>query len=97
MSNDEVNVRHTLSIIQAAVPIGNGDMFPNYHNAATLCEHMEQSLSAWEEKEFVANAIAAFRSRDAEACRKGMQLAMEKVYHYLPTECGWRYMYDETI
>lgn len=78
--NNEVNVRHTLSIIQAAVPIDKGDMFPYYHDAATLCKHMEQSLSAWEDKEFVANAIAAFKTHDAEGCRKGMELASEKVY-----------------
>ena len=90
--NDEVNVRRTLSIIQAAVPIDKGDMFPYYHAAATLCIHMEQSLSAWEDKEFVADAIAAFNKHDAEGCRKGMQLAMEKVYYYLPTECTWNYI-----
>tara|TARA_B100000768_G_C10980554_1_gene249640 strand:- start:155 stop:484 length:330 start_codon:yes stop_codon:yes gene_type:complete len=93
--NDKVNVtvvRHTLSIIQAAVPIDKGDMFPYYHDAATLCNHMEQSLSAWEDKEFVADAIAAFNNHDAEGCRKGMELAMEKVYYYLPTECKWDYI-----
>ena len=84
--------RHTLSIIQAAIPIDIVCMFPNYHDAARLCERMEQSLSAWEDKEFVANAIAAFRSRSAEGCRKGMQLASEKVYYYLPTECGLSYL-----
>lgn len=84
-------MRHTLAIILAAQPIENDEMFPDYNDASNLCSAMTASLSKWNDAAFVENAVHMFAGQDA---RKGMQLAREKVYFYLPDECNWKYFDD---
>jgi hypothetical protein len=81
----------TLSIIKAAVPIDDNYSHPDYHDAELLCERMVQSLNAWQDKEHVASAIAAFTAGN---CTNGMMRAKECVYHHLPGLCGWYYDFN---
>lgn len=81
--------RDTLAILMAARPVQNDEMFPDYHDAAVLCDVMVASLSRWEDLDFVDTAIRAFQRGDA---RLGMQLARERVHFYVPSECNWGYL-----
>lgn len=85
--------RETLAIIQAARPIYNDEMFPDYHDASKLCLEMVASLAKWSDTAFVAKTVEAFRLGDA---RKGMQLARENVFFYIPFDCDWQYL-DERM
>ena len=82
-------VRETLTIITNARPICCDDMFPDYHNKQELASAMNASLAKWNDTAFVANAMQAFSKGDV---RLGMQLAREKVHHFLPSECNWGYL-----
>tara|TARA_B110001452_G_scaffold201496_1_gene171574 strand:+ start:471 stop:740 length:270 start_codon:yes stop_codon:yes gene_type:complete len=83
--------RDTLTLLMAARPVQNDVMFPDYHDSKHLCDIMMASLSKWEDRDFVDTAILAFQHGDA---RRGMQLARERVYFYVPNECSWGYLVD---
>lgn len=81
--------RDTLIILMAARPVQNDVMFPDYHDATSLSDVMVTSLSKWEDRDFVNSAILAFQCGDV---RLGMQIARERVHHYVPNECNWGYL-----
>ena len=81
---------HTLAIIRAARPVRRDEMFPDYHEPEALSVKMIQSLSDWEEREFVASAVTEF---ERGCVRRGMELAQWCVHVYLGgEECGWEYL-----
>ena len=57
--------RDTLAILMAARPVQNDEMFPDYHDAAILCDVMVASLSRWEDRDFVDTAIRAVQCGNA--------------------------------
>ena len=87
----------TLIVMKAAVPIDEGDMFPDYHDADNLAKRMIESLLEWPtgplsqnvNGEFVQRPLQHFRANNV---RKGMQCAAECVHYFLGDDkCGWGY------
>lgn len=83
------SARVTLAIITRARPIRRDEMFPDYHDAQKVCSEMLASLFTWPDVQFAASVIEAFSCGDV---RRGMQLARERVYFYIPNECNWSYL-----
>ena len=81
--------RDTLRIVQAAIPVGYDEMFPDYKDGKELCGIMIESLKKWPEREFVQAALDLFKEGHV---RGGMATARERIHFYVREECNWSYL-----